>query len=83
VVDRRGDPDAPAVAARAAGPLASLGDTLENGAQARIVQMAKSKVERVGGRSIRYRAADYRTAYQMMLALLVMAIPAAYQYPRP
>jgi D-amino peptidase len=40
-------------------------------------------VERVGGRSIRYRAADYRTAYQMMLALLVMAIPAAYQYPRP
>ena len=40
-------------------------------------------VERVGGRTIRYRSDDYRTCYRMLLALLVMALPAAYQYPRP
>ena len=39
-------------------------------------------VERAGGRTIRYRSPDFRTCYQMMLALLVMAMPAAYQYPR-
>jgi D-amino peptidase len=39
-------------------------------------------VERLGGRTIRYRTADYQTCYRMMLALLVMATPAAYQYPR-
>ena len=40
-------------------------------------------VERVGGRTIRYRSDDYQTCYRMLLALLVMALPAAYQYPRP
>jgi D-amino peptidase len=40
-------------------------------------------VERAGGRTVRYRTADYQTCYQMLLALLVMATPAAYQYPRP
>ncbi|HVH65824.1 MAG TPA: M55 family metallopeptidase [Candidatus Acidoferrum sp.] len=40
-------------------------------------------VDRVGGRTIRYRSDDYRTCYRMLLALLVMALPAAYQYPRP
>ena len=41
------------------------------------------EVERSGGRSVRYRTADFQTCYRMMLALLVMATPAAYQYPRP
>ena len=40
-------------------------------------------VERTGGRTIRYRAADFATCYQILLALLVMATPAAYQYPKP
>jgi D-amino peptidase len=40
-------------------------------------------VERAGGRTVRYRTSDYQTCYQMLLALLVMATPAAYQYPRP
>jgi D-amino peptidase len=40
-------------------------------------------VQRAGGRTVRYRAADYQSCYQMLLALLVMATPAAYQYPRP
>ncbi|HET9849573.1 MAG TPA: M55 family metallopeptidase [Candidatus Dormibacteraeota bacterium] len=40
-------------------------------------------VERVGGRTIRYRSDAYQTCYRMLLALLVMALPAAYQYPRP
>ena len=40
-------------------------------------------VERMGGRTIRYRAADFAICYQMLLALLVMATPAAYQYPKP
>jgi D-amino peptidase len=40
-------------------------------------------VQRAGGRTVRYRAPDYQTCYQMLLALLVMATPAAYQYPRP
>lgn len=40
------------------------------------------EVERAGGRTVRYQSADYRTCYQMMLALLIMATPAAYQYPR-
>ncbi len=39
-------------------------------------------VERPSGRTIRCQTADYRTCYRMMLALLVMATPAAYQYPR-
>jgi D-amino peptidase len=39
-------------------------------------------VQRAGGRTVRYRATDYQTCYQMLLALLVMATPAAYQYPR-
>lgn len=39
-------------------------------------------VQRAGGRTVRYESADFRTCYQMMLALLVMAIPVAYQYPR-
>lgn len=39
-------------------------------------------VERVGGRTVRYESADFRRCYQMMLALLVMASPVAYQYPR-
>jgi D-amino peptidase len=39
-------------------------------------------IERTGGRTIRYRSADFQTLYRMMLALLVMALPAAYQYPR-
>jgi D-amino peptidase len=41
------------------------------------------EVERSGGRSVRYRTADFQTCYRMMLSLLVMATPAAYQYPRP
>lgn len=40
------------------------------------------EVERAGGRTVRYRTADYQTCYRMLLALLVMALPAAYQYPR-
>ena len=40
-------------------------------------------VQRAGGRTVRYRTADYQTCYRMLLALLVMATPAAYQYPRP
>jgi D-amino peptidase len=39
-------------------------------------------VERAGGRTVRYRSADYQTCYRTLLALLVMALPAAYQYPR-
>lgn len=41
------------------------------------------EVERAGGRTIRYRTADFQTCYRMLLALLVMATPAGYQYPRP
>jgi D-amino peptidase len=41
------------------------------------------EVERAGGRTVRYRTPDFQTCYRMMLALLVMATPAAYQYPRP
>ena len=40
-------------------------------------------VERAGGRTSRYRTADFQTCYRMLLALLGMAAPAAYQYPRP
>lgn len=40
-------------------------------------------VDRVGGRTIRYRTSDFQACYRMLLALLVMAAPAAYQYPRP
>ncbi len=40
-------------------------------------------VERAGGRTVRYQAADFSTCYRMLLALLVMATPAAYQYPKP
>ncbi|MDQ6711483.1 MAG: M55 family metallopeptidase [Candidatus Dormibacteraeota bacterium] len=39
-------------------------------------------VERTGGRTVRYRTADFQTCYRMLLALLVMATPAAYVYPR-
>jgi D-amino peptidase len=41
------------------------------------------EVDRAGGRTVRYRSADFQTCYRMLLALLVMATPAAYQYPRP
>jgi D-amino peptidase len=41
------------------------------------------EVERAGGRTVRYRTGDFQTCYRMLLALLVMATPAAYQYPRP
>ena len=41
------------------------------------------EVERAGGRTVRYRTPDFQTCYRMLLALLVMAAPAAYQYPRP
>jgi len=40
-------------------------------------------VERAGGRTTRYRTPDFQTCYRMLLALLTMAAPAAYQYPRP
>jgi len=40
-------------------------------------------VERVSGRTIRYQTEDYRACYRMVLALLAVANPAAYQYPRP
>lgn len=40
------------------------------------------EIERVAGRTVRYQTDDFRTCYRMMLALLVMATPAAYQYPR-
>ena len=40
-------------------------------------------VERRGGRTVRYHTADFQTCYRMLLALLVMAAPAAYLYPRP
>jgi len=40
-------------------------------------------VERRGGRTVRYHTADFQTCYRMLLALLVIAAPAAYQYPRP
>jgi D-amino peptidase len=41
------------------------------------------EVERPGGRTIRYQSSDYQNCYRMLLALLTMASPAAYQYPRP
>jgi len=41
------------------------------------------EVERAGGRTTRYRTPDFQTCYRMLLALLVIAAPAAYQYPRP
>jgi D-amino peptidase len=41
------------------------------------------QVERAGGRTVRYRSPDFQTCYRMLLALLIMATPAAYQYPRP
>jgi D-amino peptidase len=41
------------------------------------------EVERLGGRTISYRADDFQRCYRMMLAMLVMALPVAYQYPRP
>ena len=41
------------------------------------------EVERAGGRTVSYRTPDFQTCYRMLLALLVMATPAAYQYPRP
>jgi len=41
------------------------------------------EVERAGGRTVRYRTGDFQTCYRMLLALLVMATPAAYLYPRP
>jgi D-amino peptidase len=40
-------------------------------------------VERAGGRTVRYRTADFQICYRTLLALLVMATPAAYQYPKP
>lgn len=41
------------------------------------------EIERRGGRTVRYHTADFQTCYRMLLALLVMAAPAAYLYPRP
>jgi D-amino peptidase len=41
------------------------------------------EVERAGGRTVRYQSPDFQTCYRMLLGLLVMATPAAYQYPRP
>lgn len=41
------------------------------------------EVQRSGGRTITYRSRDYLSCYRMLLALLTMASPAAYQYPRP
>jgi D-amino peptidase len=41
------------------------------------------EVERAGGRTTRYRSPDFQTCYRMLLALLSMAAPAAYLYPRP
>ena len=41
------------------------------------------EVERAGGRTTRYRNPDFQTCYRMLLALLTMAAPVAYQYPRP
>ncbi len=41
------------------------------------------EVLRAGGRTVRYQTSDFQTCYRMLLALLVMATPAAYQYPRP
>jgi D-amino peptidase len=40
-------------------------------------------IERAGGRTTRYRTPDFQTCYRMLLALLTLAAPAAYQYPRP
>lgn len=40
-------------------------------------------IERAGGRTTRYRTPDFQTCYEMLLALLTLAAPAAYQYPRP
>jgi D-amino peptidase len=40
-------------------------------------------IERTGGRTVCYRDADYRRSYQALLSLLTMALPSAYQYPRP
>ncbi|HEV3097200.1 MAG TPA: M55 family metallopeptidase [Candidatus Dormibacteraeota bacterium] len=40
-------------------------------------------IERAGGRTSRYRSPDFQTCYRVLLALLGMAAPAAYQYPRP
>src|SRR6202162_3035075 len=38
-------------------------------------------VQRAGGRTVQYRAADYQSCYQMLLARLVMATPAAFHEP--
>jgi D-amino peptidase len=38
---------------------------------------------RRSGRTTSYQSSDYLTCYRMLLALLTMASPAAYQYPRP
>jgi D-amino peptidase len=40
-------------------------------------------IERAGGRTTRYRTPDFQTCYRMLLALLTLAAPAAYQYPKP
>ena len=41
------------------------------------------EIERVGGRTVRYRSGSYLDCYRVMLALIGLAAPAAYQYPRP
>jgi D-amino peptidase len=40
-------------------------------------------IERAGGRTTRYTTPDFQACYRMLLALLTLAAPAAYQYPRP
>ncbi len=41
------------------------------------------EIDRVGGRTVRYRSSSYLDCYRVMLALIGLAAPAAYQYPRP
>ncbi len=41
------------------------------------------EIERVGGRTVGHRSGSYLDCYRVMLALIGLAAPAAYQYPRP
>jgi len=41
------------------------------------------EIERASGRTVRYRSEDYLDCYRVLLALIGLAAPAAYQYPRP
>ena len=42
-----------------------------------------AEIERASGRTVRYRSEDYLDCYRVLLALIGLAAPAAYQYPRP